>query len=245
MGTLTVYSQGTGEDGTFELSDLDLEAFTLTATAEGYRKQRLAVGPEQEEVTVRMDAGARVEVTVKDVEGRPRTARVEFQGDNDAVLSGLAGKGHFVQRGLEPGPYTVRLSAEDFLDRRFPIFHPQRVVVPPSGRLPLTFQATAGGATVKLRVAGGTSAAVMLFPGSAPPPTRLEDVGSLFAQSLTVEQPEDEATFRQVPPGRATVFVLHPDSPTRVHREELDIPTGGTLSRELSPVWRSFGADSD
>ncbi|WP_164010970.1 MSCRAMM family protein [Pyxidicoccus trucidator] len=245
LGPLTVYSQGTGEDGTFELSDLDLEAFTVTATAEGYRKQRLTVGPEQEEVTVRMDPGARVEVTVKDLEGRPRTARVEFQGDNDAVLSGLADKGHFVQRGLKPGPYTVRLSAEDSLDRRFPVFHPQRVVVPPSGRLPITFQATAGGATVKLRVAGGTSAVVILFSGSAPPPTRLEDVGSLFAHSLTVEQPEDEATFRQVPPGRATVFVLHPDSPTRVHREELDIPTGGTLSRELSPVWRSFAADSD
>ncbi|WP_164010971.1 MSCRAMM family protein [Pyxidicoccus trucidator] len=240
-----VYLQSIEEDGTFEMPQVDLEAFQVTATAEGYRRQRLTPGPGQEELTVRMDPGARVEVTVKDLQGQPLAATVEFHGQDDTVLSGRANAGQLVQRGLEPGPYTVRLSDEDDEDSLRPLFQPQRVVVPASGRLPITFQATESGATVKLRVAGGTGSYVMLFPGSVPAPARRDDVERLHVQSFTAEQRRDEATFRHVPPGRATVFFLHPDGDTRFHREELDIPTGGTLSRELSPVWRSFAADSD
>jgi protocatechuate 3,4-dioxygenase beta subunit len=230
------------EHGAFDLARVDLESFTLTVSAEGYQPQALTVPPGKEAMLVRLNSGARVEVTVKDRQGRLRSAVVEFHGEDDDVTTELAHKGRLVQRGLKPGPYTVRLSSPKSQDPRFPVFHPRHVVLPESGSVALTFQEAVGGATVKLRVAGGTSSYIMLLPGRVPPPPRQEAVEEYFAQSLSVEQPEEEATFRQVPPGPATVFFLHPDGPQRYHHEVLDIPAEGTLTRELAPVWRSFAA---
>ncbi|MCY1019600.1 hypothetical protein [Pyxidicoccus sp. MSG2] len=60
-----------------------------------------------------------------------------------------------------------------------------------------------------------------------------------------MEQPKGEATFPHVPPGPATVFFFHPEGSERFHLEVLDIPAEGTLSRVLSPVWRSFATASE
>ncbi|MFP2907755.1 carboxypeptidase regulatory-like domain-containing protein [Pyxidicoccus sp. 3LFB2] len=236
-------TEGTKADGTFELRHVDLEAFTLTATRDGYRKQRLTVGPEQEELTVRLDPGARVEVTVKDRRGRPLAATVGFHGEG-VEETGFTHKGQLVQRGLEPGPYTVWLSA-DALDSHTPVFPPQHVVVPATGRVQLSFQEPEGGATVTLRVAGGDDVTVMLLPGSVPVPSSFEDLGRLSSYFLDGKQRGNEATFQQVPQGAATAFIVPSDDPTRFHREELDIPSRGTVTRNLSPVWRAFSTAAD
>jgi hypothetical protein len=237
-------AEGTKEDGTFDLPHVDLEAFTLTATCDGYRKQRLTPGPEQEEVLLRMDPGARVEVTVKDRRGRLRDATVEFHGDGVEEI-GLARKGQLVQRGLKPGPYTVWLSTHDPLESRPPVFPPQRVVVPASGRVQVSFQEQEGGATVKLRGAGGDDVSVMLLPGSVPPPSSSEDLERLSSYSIDVEQRGDEATFQQVPQGAATVLIVQSGDSPRFHIEELVIPSGGTLTRNLSPVWRALAVEAE
>jgi protocatechuate 3,4-dioxygenase beta subunit len=130
----------TREDGTFELHDLPPEALTLIVNDPGYRKLQLAVGPEQEELTLRLTPGPRVEVTVKDGQGRPLDAQVQFHRDDGDSESASVEKGRLVQLGLEPGPYTVRLEEAAFNKRPFPVFPPQRVVVPESGLLQVHFQ---------------------------------------------------------------------------------------------------------
>lgn len=137
-----------GEDGTFELANMDPEAFTLTAVHAGYRKQHVTVDPGQEELTVRMNPGARVEVTVKDRQGRPRAARVEFEREDGSSEVGLAEQGRLVQRGLEPGPCTVRVESHDARKGRVLVFPPQHVQVPASGTLQLLFQEQEGSAPV-------------------------------------------------------------------------------------------------
>ncbi|MBZ4417474.1 carboxypeptidase-like regulatory domain-containing protein [Myxococcus sp. RHSTA-1-4] len=144
--SLSLLPIGTAEDGTFEIPALDLEAFTLTVSAPEYREQQLTLAPEQEEVTVRLDPGARVEVTVKDRQGRPRAASVEFDTENGPGASAIAHKGRLVLRGLEPGLYTVRLEPESPLVHRFPTFLPQRVTVPASGHVQVHFQEQEAGA---------------------------------------------------------------------------------------------------
>ncbi|MFP2907756.1 carboxypeptidase regulatory-like domain-containing protein [Pyxidicoccus sp. 3LFB2] len=238
-------SRSTDEDGTFDWPHLDLEAFTLTVSLEGYQAQRLTVGPEQETVTVRLDPGARVEVTVKDLKGRPRDATVEFHGDDGTFASEVAVRGALVQRGLKPGPYTVRLMPEDSMDQRFPTFLPQRVVVPATGRVQVSFRAREGGATVRLRVPDDFRSDALLLPRSVPLPARREDLERLVAQSVPSKAVGDETVFHHVPPGRATILVIHPDGPTQFHSEELEVPAGDTLSRVLSPVWRAFGTAAD
>ncbi|MCY1018004.1 carboxypeptidase-like regulatory domain-containing protein [Pyxidicoccus sp. MSG2] len=236
----TLPVEGAGEDGTFTLSHLDPDTFTLTVNRPGYRQLRLTVSSDQEEVTLRLEPGARVEVSVKDRQGRLRAARVQFRGDSGSFESVFVEKGQHVQRGLEPGPYTVRVEAED---ERLPVFLPQRVVVPARGLLQVPFQEQEGGITVKLSVPGGTSSYIMLCPGGMPPPSRKAEVARVFGQSHPGEQNGDDATFQHVPPGPATVVFIHPYESTRYHWEQLDIPETGTLSRVLSPVWRTFDAD--
>jgi hypothetical protein len=134
------------EDGTFELPHVDLEALTLIARRGGYLNQHVAVGSGQEELTVRMNPGARVEVTVKDRQGRPHVANVEFQREDGRSEDGLAEQGQLVQRGLEPGTWSVRVESYDA--RQGLLFLPQRVEVPASGTLQLLFQAQEGSAPV-------------------------------------------------------------------------------------------------
>jgi protocatechuate 3,4-dioxygenase beta subunit len=130
----------TRKDGTFELHNLTPEALTLIVNHLGYRQQQLTVGPEQEELALRLAPGPRVEVTIKDAQGRPLTAQVRFNRDDGDTESASAEKGRLVQLGLEPGPYTVELEESFFNNRLFPVFPPQRVVVPESGLLQVHFQ---------------------------------------------------------------------------------------------------------
>ncbi|QSQ21281.1 carboxypeptidase regulatory-like domain-containing protein [Pyxidicoccus parkwayensis] len=241
----------TERDGTFELTHVDLEDSTLSAEHLYYLTQQLTPGPEQEELTVRMQPGPQVEVTVRDREGRPRTARVYFHADFHADSSwinpgmGVAYKGQLLHRGQKPGPHTVWLEPESDRERDFPVFLPQRVVVPATGRVQLHFEEQSGGATVTLRVPDGTGSNVMLLPGTAPAPSRLENVRSLTAQSLPARRTRATATFEHVPAGPATILYFHPGDSYRFHREELDVPPSGTLSRELTPVWQAFARGTD
>jgi hypothetical protein len=148
-----------------------------------------------------MDPGARVEVTMKDREGRSLSAIVAFYGGAGEVETSVAENSQLVQRGLAPGPYTMRLEPERNGGRRM---HVARV------------------------------------PGSVPPLVRFDDIDPTFARSVPRERTGDEHTFQHVPAGRATVFVIDSDDSLRVHREELDVPESGTLSRDVTPVWQEL-----
>ncbi|NMO15301.1 carboxypeptidase regulatory-like domain-containing protein [Pyxidicoccus fallax] len=128
------------EDGVFDLPAVDLEAFDLVVHAPEYLGQQLTPAPEQEELTVRLDPGARVEVTVKDRRGRLLATHIEFEGDEGFRVLSTASQGRRVQRGLPPDTYTVSLDGEGFDARRFPDFPPQRVVVPAKGTVRVLFQ---------------------------------------------------------------------------------------------------------
>ncbi|MFP2927005.1 carboxypeptidase regulatory-like domain-containing protein [Pyxidicoccus sp. 3LG] len=228
-------------DGTFELHHVDTASVTLVVQARHrYLEQRVPLASAPEELTVRMEAGARVEVTVKDAQGRLRAASVHFHRGDGTSVDAEAPEGRLVQRGLEPGPYTVRLGFEEARTGKAPFFHPRQVVVPASGLLQVAFAEAEGGATVKLRVAGAPDAHLYLFPGSIPVPRRMEDMDRWMAQGFVYRREEGAPTFRHVPEGRATIFLASTGDDVRFHMEELDVPAGGTVSRELHPVWRPF-----
>ncbi|MFP2927002.1 carboxypeptidase regulatory-like domain-containing protein [Pyxidicoccus sp. 3LG] len=238
-------ANSTSEDGVFELSPVDTSRpSTLHVSGtRGYRPRKLTVTPGTEELTVLLDPGAAVEVTVTDREGRLLEAEIEFNCDGKGAVNAVATGGRLVQRALSPGPCAVsaELPGVDDGSHDRARFIPQRVVVPASGRLALTFQEAARGATVKLRAHDVKGRYILLRPGSEPPPGSVAEMMRLIALDLPAVKSVDEATFLQVPAGRATVFLLgSSEDGQRVHREELDIPAGGTVSRELQPVWRKL-----
>jgi hypothetical protein len=135
----------TASDGTFELPQVAVRQHLLEVShASGYRLQHVPLAVEQEEVTVRLDPGARVEVSVRDRQGRPLDAEVFFTRDDVTVESARLQGGSLVQRGLEPGAYTVKVKAVDDEAPVLPIFPPQRLVVPARGRVAVDFQEAPG-----------------------------------------------------------------------------------------------------
>ncbi|MCP3136905.1 carboxypeptidase regulatory-like domain-containing protein [Pyxidicoccus xibeiensis] len=234
------------KDGTFTLENLDTETVRLVVSkSHHYRRQRVSVDSSSGEVVVRLDPGARVEVTVKDGQGRLRAASVHFHRDDDTSVDADAPGGRLVQRGLEPGTYTVRPGFKEARQARQEsalLVHPQRVVVPASGVVQVALDEAGGGATVKLRAASGRVSRFHLIPGSIPDTRDAQELDRWGVQALIGEQRQNEATFRHVPEGRTTVFFFDDEDGTRFHLEELDIPAGGTLSRELHPVWRTLDA---
>ncbi|RKG77245.1 hypothetical protein D7W79_15815 [Corallococcus exercitus] len=76
-----------------------------------------------------------------------------------------------------------------------------------------------------------------LLPGQAPAPGSARDFVHLSLQQHPIEEWTGRTvTFRRVPAGHSTVIASTRDK-DRIHREELDVPTEGTLSLDVRPVW--------
>ncbi|MCP3136908.1 carboxypeptidase-like regulatory domain-containing protein [Pyxidicoccus xibeiensis] len=248
------YVVETAEDGSFSLFYRRQPPFTLEVFApRRYPPQRILVTSVSEPLTVTLDPGPGLEVTVLDRHGQPREAVVTFimgELDHHFTPAAVTRGGRVVQRALTPGLYTVTASALDSAMKvQSPTwFLPQHVMVLTHGVLPIVFKEAVGGATVKLRLPEEGGALTLLVPGSIPPLRRLWDLRSLEHLELPSEKLGSEATWFHVPEGRATLIHVGSTDPMKrgrpIHVEELDIPASGTVSRELHPVWRQFDVES-
>ncbi|WP_257449828.1 MSCRAMM family protein [Archangium lipolyticum] len=234
------------EDGTFELPSVEARPLILLVEDEGHWPRRLTLDARTEEVTVRLEAGARIEVRVLDTRGRPVGADLDFEGDEGEGRGIYAPEGTDVLTGLKPGNYTVRLRPLKEGDSLF--FRPRRVQVPASGRMSLTFEGEQGGGTVRLTVKHKDIRSVWIRPGGAPPITKDFDLERALSGSMTArrEGESDEWwVLHHVPPGRATLFILADAEGPPFHMEELEISSQGTLTREVRPVWRKIEAEEE
>jgi hypothetical protein len=236
------------EDGTFELSHVEARPLTLVVEDGEHWPQRLTLDARTEEVTVRLEAGARIEVHVRDASGRPVGADLDFERDEGGGRGVYAPEGTDVLKGLEPGDYTVRLRPHE---EGFVFFRPRRVQVPASGRVSLTFEGEQGGATVRLTVKDEDVRSVWLRPGGAPRITGGQDLEQTLGGSLHASREgelDERWVLHRVPPGRATLLVvsdLDGVGGPPFHFEELDIPSEGTVTREVRPLWRELASDED
>ncbi|WP_224240722.1 carboxypeptidase-like regulatory domain-containing protein [Hyalangium gracile] len=227
----------TGADGTFEFPRVDDRPLTLEAQGEGYRSSRVALGSGEESVTVRLDAGASIELTIRDHEGKPVRANVMFEqedGSERQVIQVL--QGTRVARGVEPGLYQAHVVARR--GRHQGIFLPQQVRIPERGQVVVSFVERREGTTLVLRAEGATSA--ILLPGMAPPPVSEESLSRWRRRGLHAAEEGGVLKFESLPPGRATVLLLAEpeDASTRFHLEELELPAEGMVERVVHPRWQ-------
>jgi protocatechuate 3,4-dioxygenase beta subunit len=236
-----------GTDGSFELANVEARPLTLVVEHGDYWSKRLSVDERTEELTVRLETGAQVEVRVRDTEGQLMGAMLDFEQDGGGHKGSYTPGGTDVVRGLEPGHYTVRvLPIESDLHPFF--FRPRRVEVPARGRLSLTFDAEPGGATVRLTVRDPKVRSVWIRSGSAPAIVSHLDLEEGLSGSTHAgrEGESDERwVLDHVAPGPATIFVVAESFESQFHREELVIPAEGTLTREVRPVWQVLADDED
>ncbi|MBN8228696.1 hypothetical protein JYK02_14375 [Corallococcus macrosporus] len=225
---------GPRKDGSLLLEHMPLSAFTLEVDTQFHLPSRARVGAEEESITLPLDTGARVKGHVRDAQGQPLRARLTFTRSDGVTQHMDVGPGDFTLSTLPPGLYTVNAWAEDAADgTRFPACG---VRIPPGGDVTLDFDALGTGATVTLRLPEDVDR-VFLLPGQPSAPGSAGDFVHLGLQQHPLEEwTGTSVTFRRVPSGHYTVIASNRDR-NRVHREELDVPAEGTLSRDVRPAW--------
>jgi len=225
----------TREDGTFELPHVEARPLELEVNHASYRTGHVALGTANVSMTVRLDQGAAVEVSVRDSEGRPLDADVRFIRESDARWENLVVlKGSGTRRGLEPGVYLVQARTGDA-----PVgFLPQRVSIPDQGQVTLAFVPRKGGSTLVLRMEGNEEVLeAILTPGPASFPVSVRTISLWGITGLSPREDKGVRTFTALPPGRARLL-LFAGGPPRFHLEELDLPAEGVLERVVHPQWQ-------
>jgi protocatechuate 3,4-dioxygenase beta subunit len=172
---------------------------------------------------------------------------------DDQSLRFTSTGGTFSTRGLKPGAYA--LETEDTRDAggrevRFP---PQRVHIPASGTVVLAVTELSGGATLRaimnrLELEEPTRhIRYGLIPGSVPASETYEELRlRLRAEGLpsTFDSPSRSQVYEHLPAGRYTLLLVVMTESERylAWTEELDLPSAGTVTRDVRPVLRPVAA---
>ena len=238
--------ESSAEDGTFEVHHVDTASVTLHVDAHNrYRPQRVRLDSAPEELTVRMDPGARVEGDGEDAQGRLRKASVHFHPE-DGSVAGSSVDAEAPGGGSCSAAWSRARTRCGWASRRH-----GRATRPSTTRsgwwcerpAPACLQGSRGRRHGEAARGGRRRLAPPPLPGQHAFAQAHGGHGPRLVRGFIARQSEGAAIFSHVPEGRATVFFLAPKDATRFHLEELDIPAGGTLSHELTPVWRSFEFD--
>ncbi|MDY7231443.1 carboxypeptidase regulatory-like domain-containing protein [Hyalangium rubrum] len=228
----------TREDGTFELPRVEARPLLLVVSHEGYLPLSLPLGANQESVTVTVDPGARLEVTMKDAQGRPMNGFINLASEDSGSVSAQVKEGRLIRRGVPEGLYMARAHASEPAGAG--IFLPRSVRIPARGLVVLDFAERKEGATLKVDLGeGGELMDGLLLPGGLPGPLNLDDLPTLRERSLPAEQEGNVVTFQYLPTGHATVLLLMFGAPGRVYREELELPPTGVVERKAN--WQPVG----
>lgn len=122
-------------EGLFVLGPVRIRPLTLLSdTADRYPEQRTQVDSSQREVTVWLNAGARVHVRVMDSEGKPAQGSLLYQSMEMSQNKQLS-NGAWETQALAPGRYTFRWEGAPQ-----GVYPPQQVDVPAQGDISVVFQ---------------------------------------------------------------------------------------------------------
>ncbi|MBU8898479.1 carboxypeptidase-like regulatory domain-containing protein [Corallococcus sp. M34] len=225
-------------DGTFRLEHLSTSPFSLeiSESNQGHLPTQRVITPDVEDLTVRMERGARIEVDVRDAHGRPLPATVEFSGIGQGSRR-LRPEDPRVVTGLPAGTYLVRADSESHAH-----IPSQTVTVPATGKVTVTLieQENVGGATLKVHVTDRNVGQVLWLPGPlAFPPTEAV-LTQAFGMGMRPDtwEPMDIAVFQHLPAGPSTLFFERDWGDSSMYaKEEVDLPAEGTVLREARLKW--------
>jgi hypothetical protein len=224
------------EDGTFELPHVEAQPFQLQVSHPNYRKSSMSLGTADVSVTVRLEPGAAVEVSVRDWEGQPLDADVHFFREGGATWESLMVlKGLGLRRGLEPGSYLVQARTDGEVPG---VFSPQRVSIPAQGQVKLAFVQRKEGSTLVWRVEGNEEVLeAILVPGLLTLPVSMRTISLWGINSFSPQEDKGVKSFISLPAGRARLLLFAAEPP-RFHLEELELPAEGTVEKVVQPRWQ-------
>ncbi|MCP3065683.1 carboxypeptidase regulatory-like domain-containing protein [Myxococcus sp. K38C18041901] len=253
-GPPSLASAITRADGTFELPPLEAGPLVLTLTHPDYLPRSEQVGDGSAPLELRVSAGARLEGTVKDREGRPVDTDVQVVNvlSPEDSLDVDRGTGTFRVSGLPPGEYAVAPQEDTNFQGDSVRFLPQRVRLGPDERKVLHFQEMAGATTLKLNLPERGAMMMTervallntyLFPGDVPLPKSLLELEQLGRRLAVPSWPYTDTRFEELSAGHYTFFFTSMNFDTRreqVHRGEVDLPASGVVALDVQPTWRAL-----
>lgn len=233
----------TGSDGRFTLPAVEERPHALVVVHPDFLQKRIPLDARQDEVAVALDTGATVQGTVRGG-GKGQQSVSLVSHDTSQYLSTEVVDARFEHSRVLPGTYVVRVHEARAGDDA-PVYLPQRIQVPASGIVTVDFEPQTAGATVRLTLAEAPETGVaVLIPGQV----ALPDSPEAFLEAIGLHyRPHPSGpgtwTFRRVPAGPHTAFVISPrETSLAMLREELTVPAEGELARELAPRWHVMEA---
>jgi protocatechuate 3,4-dioxygenase beta subunit len=226
----------TTRDGTFRLTHVEERPLTLGVEHPDYEQKLVALAPRQAEVTVALEMGATLKGKVNLSSGRLFEVRI-WSPDTVPRNASIFGK-EYERRGLPAGTYVVLVQATTFEHLKLAA-PPRQVEIPASGVVTLDFEQTPADATLRLRLTGTPvpEARFHLVAGSLPLPDSPRALAWLRQLDFATRD-TDAGIFYELPAGHYTLFVEAPvDGELQWHREELELPGEGEVSRDISPRW--------
>ncbi|RKH14343.1 hypothetical protein D7X74_20195 [Corallococcus sp. CA047B] len=223
----------TARDGTFTLPSVESRPYRLTARHNGageYATLERALGPTEDTLELRLQGDTRLEVTVKDAQGRPYPSMVSVRSERDQEATDYIpdDEARTVFRELEPGDYLVGLRSSDG-----PYAAPyQKVRVEAHRVTRVQLLAAAKGATVTVRWGErGPQGLVLFFPGTVPLPGSDAATGQLRGKGLRTSSGNE--TWSNVPPGPYTLMVLHHRGNGKWLTYRQDVTVGAAAEQEV------------
>lgn len=213
----TLGSQTTGPEGRFSFEDLAQGTFKLTAEHPLWGTVRREITAPVTGVDLRMEAGAEVEVTYVDEEGRPLQFEVALESDDFRVVGGRReaqtdrlGKVQF--KGLAAGPYVI-IPSQDHQRRSLSTFE-MKPREHKALRLVLAEGAALEGRVVDAEGSPLGGLSVEARPERSGPAFAIRRPSKMFAQTEGIAEAETDAqgrfVLRHLGPGRHTVWTQGP-----------------------------------
>ncbi|WP_211487413.1 hypothetical protein, partial [Corallococcus exiguus] len=225
----------TAVDGTFTLTQVGELPGTLLVTHPRFVQARVPLT--EQGVSVRLEPGATVRGTVRDVHTRLLRIVLSRQGEPFADDIRLEGE-HFSRSDIPAGTYEVSVEASS--DRAPPFeIKSQTVTLPPGGTATLSFM-NMKRVTLRLRAPinlGHLETA--LVPGKVPMPRSEAERQSILMDADPIHEGDERTwVFKSLKSGTYTFFVFEPrGSVVRTLRQEVTLPDRGEVARALEMNW--------
>ncbi|RKH60986.1 hypothetical protein D7X96_32595, partial [Corallococcus interemptor] len=200
----------TGLDGTFQLPAVESRPYVLTVQEETHASLERTVGPSEDTLELRLPSATRLEVSVRDEQGKPVSIPLSVTRKADepeAPNIAMAYEGVAQFRDLDPGEYLVKLAGMSPLT-----VVPRLVRVEPQRVTRLELPVVTKGTTLRLRWGErGPQGTSYLIPGRVPAPPESassRDVQWLREQALIPDLSRSRDAWSRLPPGPYTLLVL-------------------------------------
>lgn len=229
-------------DGSFTVEGVGAEARVVRVTHPDHPPVRMVLEERQREVSVVLVRGATLEGRIESAGAPVRSGSVRLRSEQGEIMATMGfWEGRYSLRALPAGRYLVQVMAQPGETGPAPLFPVRQVELSAGGSVTLDFTEQTEGAAVEVLVAE-PDIEVHLILGNLPLMGPKQGLYSKLASGL-MGRPVREGVrrFPRLSAGSYTLFAMRRgEDVIEVHREELELPTGGEITFTLLPQWSLY-----